>query len=177
MDQYKANHMLFGFRPRCCCFLLLDFHRITVVEEHIDRDSTPQLCPVDGATEAENLLCKEPPNQIYRVSSLVVGGDCSINEFKRGIRIAEHNDRDVDIRSFLNGLVLNPRICNNDDSGFFEGACNVVIGEVSGGESSGNSSLSTGSGGVFEDSAVTIWSGGDDTNIAVIRDSSNDASC
>jgi hypothetical protein len=64
--------------------------------------------------------------------------------------------------------VVDSGVGNDDYSGFLEGFGDV-IGEVTGGESTGNS-LSTGETSHLEDSSVTVRSGRDDGNVIGVLD-------
>ena len=90
------------------------------------------------------------------MSSLVIGGDSNIDEFQRGIRVAESNDGDVNVRSLPDGLMIEAGVGNNDQAGFLKRAGDVV-GEVTRGKAASNS-LGAGVGSEFEDSTVTVSS-------------------
>jgi len=69
--------------------------------------------------------------------------------------------------------VVDSGVGNNDDSGFLEGLGDV-IGEVTGGESTGNG-LSTGETSHLEDSSVTVRSSRDDGNVIGVVDGGEDS--
>jgi len=50
------------------------------------------------------------------VLALVVGGDGYINACQVGICVAESNDWDVHVSSFLDGLVISARVCDNQEA-------------------------------------------------------------
>ena len=68
--------------------------------------------------------------------------------------------------------MIDSRVGHDDDSGFLETSSDVV-GEVTGGETTGNG-LSTGESGVFEDSSVSVRSSRDDTDVVGVVDGSED---
>jgi hypothetical protein len=76
--------------------------------------------------------------------------------------VPTHNDGDVDIGSLLDGLGIGAGIGDNDQAGLLEGAGDVV-GEVTGGETTGNGD-STSVGGELEDSTLAIGTRGDNAN-------------
>lgn len=73
-----------------------------------------------GSTETEDLAGEEPPDETYRVSGLVVGGDGNVDEFEGGIGIAECDDGDVDVRGFTDGLVVDARVGDDDETRLLE---------------------------------------------------------
>ncbi len=109
------------------------------------------------------------------MATLVVRWDGYINEFGGGVGIAQGDDGDVDVGGFFNGLGVSSRVGDNDQSWFLEGARDVV-GEVSGRETSCNSDGSRVRG-EFENSALAIRTGGDDTDIGRVVDCCDDACC
>ena len=48
------------------------------------------------------------------MTTFIVGWDGYIDKFRRRISIAEGNDRDIDIGSFLDGLGVGARIGDDD---------------------------------------------------------------
>jgi hypothetical protein len=83
------------------------------------------------------------------------------------------NIRDVDVGSLPDGLVVDSGVGDDDHSGFLEGLGDV-IGEVTGGESTGNG-LSTGETSHLEDSSVTVRSSRDDGNVCGVLDGGEDS--
>ena len=69
--------------------------------------------------------------------------------------------------------MVNSRVGDDDDSGFLEGSSDVV-GEVTGGESTGNG-LSADERSELEDSSVSVRSGRDDSNVVGVLNSSEDS--
>lgn len=65
------------------------------------------------------------------MATLVVGRDGDVDEFGRGVGVAEGDDGDVDVGSFFDGLSVGSGIGQDDQTWFLEGARDVV-GEVSG---------------------------------------------
>ena len=88
------------------------------------------------------------------MTTLVIGGDGNIDELGWGIGIAEGNDGDVNVRCLLDSLSVGAGVGDNDETGFLEGAGDVV-GEVTGGEATCDWG-STGVSGELQDSALTV---------------------
>lgn len=108
------------------------------------------------------------------MATLVVGRDGNIDELGRRVRVTQSNDGDVDVGSLLDGLGVGARVGDNDQTGLLEGPGDVV-GERTGGETTGNS-LGAGVGGELEDGTLTVGTSGDDTDISGVVDSGDDAS-
>ena len=100
------------------------------------------------------------------MTALVVGGDGNVDVLGGGVRVAEGDDGDVDVGSLLDGLGVGARVGDDDQAGLLEGAGDVV-GEVTGGETTGNGA-STGVGGELQDGTLTVGTGRDDTDCAVL---------
>ena len=83
------------------------------------------------------------------------------------------NIRNVDVSSLSDSLVIDSGVGHDDDSWLLEGLGDVV-GEVTGGESTGNG-LSTGETGHLEDGSVTVWSSRDDGNVVGVLDGGEDS--
>lgn len=79
------------------------------------------------------------------------------------MRIA-YNDGDVDVGGLLDGLGVGARVGDDDEAGLLERAGDVV-GEVTGGEATGNGD-GAGVGGELEDGTLTVGTGRDDTDWA-----------
>jgi hypothetical protein len=73
-----------------------------------------------------------------------------------------YNDGDVDVGSLLDGLGVSARVGDNDQTRLLE-RTGDVIGEVTGGEATGNGDRS-GVGGELEDSTLAVRAGRDDAN-------------
>jgi len=102
------------------------------------------------------------------MATLVVGGDGNIDVLGRRIGITEGNDGYIDIAGLLDSLGVGSGIGDDDQAGLLERARDVV-GEATGGETTGNSDSSS-VGSKFEDSALAIGSGRDGANIGGIVD-------
>ena len=102
------------------------------------------------------------------MAALVVRRDGHVDVLGRRVGVAECNDGDVDVGGLLDGLSVGARVGDDDDAGFLEGAGDVV-GEVTGGEATGDG---RGSGvcGKLEDSTLAIWTGGDDGDVGWVVD-------
>jgi len=103
------------------------------------------------------------------VTSLVVRGDGNVNELERCIRVAKSNDGDVNIRSLANRLVVNARVGDDNKTGLFERAGDVVR-EGTRSETAGNG-LCASVGSKFEDCTVSVGTSRDDTDIVRVLDS------
>lgn len=109
------------------------------------------------------------------MTTFVVCRNGDIDEFGRGIGVAESNDRNVDVGGFFDSLGIGARVRYDDEAGLFERASDVV-GEVTRSEatSDGNSTRVSGE---LEDSTLTVRTSGDDCNISGVVDCCDDASC
>ena len=148
--------------------------RITV-EVKIDHDIPLSLARSNGSTESQNLTGQHPPDQTDRVTTLVVGWDSDIDELGWGISIAKSNDWDVDVGSLLDGLGIGTGVGDDDEAGFLEGAGDVV-GEVTRGETTSDGD-GTGVGGELQDSALSVRTSRNDTDIGGVVDGCDDAGC
>jgi hypothetical protein len=152
-----------------CFLLLLPLHFFRVaVEEHVNHHIPAIRSARDRPTEPQHLPCEQPPNQTNRMASLVVRGDGNVNELERCIRVAKSNDGDVNIRCLADRLVVNARIGDDDKTGLFERAGDVVR-EGTGGETAGNG-LCAGVGSEFEDCTVSVGASRDDTDVVGVLD-------
>lgn len=100
--------------------------------------------------------------------SLVVGRNSNIDEFGWRVGIAEGDDRDIDVRSLLDGLSIGTRVSDDDKAGLLEGSSDV-IGERSWSETTSDG-LSSGMSSELEDSTLTVWTSGNGTNIGGVVD-------
>jgi hypothetical protein len=150
----------------------LNLLRITV-EVKIGHDGPSGLTVGDYTSQTQNLSGKHPPNETNRVLRLVVAGNGNINVLRRRVGIRKGNNRDVDIRGLLDGLSVRSRVSDNDETRLLERAGDVV-GEVTWGKSSGNSS-STSVVGELQDSTLAISTGRNGNNVGSLGDGSNDA--
>lgn len=103
------------------------------------------------------------------MTTLVVGWDSNIDVLGWGVGVAESDDWDVDVRSLLNSLSIGTWVSDDDETWFLERAGDVV-GEVTGGEATGDGD-GTGVGSKLEDSTLAVWTGGDDTDVGWVVDS------
>lgn len=142
------------------------------VEVKIGHDVPDGLAGGKGSTETEDLTGEHPPGKTDGVTGLVVDGDGHINELGRGVDVAKGDDGDVDVRSLLDGLDIGPGVGNNDQAGLLERAGDVV-GEVTGGEATGNG-LGTGVSGELEDGTLSIGTSRDDTDVGRVVDGGDD---
>lgn len=118
------------------------------------------------------------------MATLVVGGDGNIDVLGGRVTVAEglqllahvqfltdpqfgtYNDGDVDVGGLLDGLGVGAGVGDDDQAGLLERAGDVV-GEVTGGEATGNGD-GTGVGGELQDGTLTVGTGRDDTDCAVL---------
>lgn len=107
------------------------------------------------------------------MTTLVVGWDGDIDELGWGISIAEGNDWDVDVGSLLDSLSIGTRIGDDDEAGFLEGSGNVV-GEVTRGETTSDGD-GTGVSCELQDSALSVRTSRDDTDIGRVVDGCDDS--
>ena len=106
------------------------------------------------------------------MTTLVVGGDGNVNEVGGGVSVAESNDGDVDVAGLLDGLGIGARVGHDDQTGLLERAGDVV-GEVTGGETTGNGG-GTSVRGELEDSTLTIGTSRDHTDVGRVVNGSDD---
>jgi len=141
------------------------------VEEQV-REDGPRLT-ADGSSETEDLSAEQVPDETNGVTGLVVTGDGNVDELQGSIGVTEGDDRDVDVGSLPDGLVVDTRVGDDDDPGLLERSGDVV-GERTRGESSSNG-LSTGEPSVLQDSSVTVGTSGDDTDVVGVVDGGEDS--
>jgi hypothetical protein len=142
-------------------------------EVQIDHDVPGGLAVVDGTTKTEDLAGKHPPNGTNGVATLVVGGNGAVNVLGGRVGVSQGDDGNVDVRSLLDGLGVGSGVGNHDQTGLLEGSGDVV-GERTGGESTGNGG-GTGVSGELENGTLTVGTGRDDTNVGRVVDGSDDA--
>lgn len=106
------------------------------------------------------------------MTALVVGGDGNVDEVGRGVSVAKSDDGDVDVAGLLDSLGVGAGVGNDDQTGLLERAGDVV-GEVTGGETTGDSG-GTGVGGELKDSTLTVGTSGDDTDVGRVVNGSDD---
>jgi hypothetical protein len=80
--------------------------------------------------------------------------------------VSSYDDGDVDVGSLLDGLGVGAGVGDDDQTGLLERAGDVV-GEVTGGEATGNGD-GTGVSGELEDSTLAVGTGRDDTDCGVL---------
>lgn len=131
--------------------LLLGLLRVTV-EEQIDHD-LPWLLAWDLTAETQDFACQQPPHKTDRVSRLGVAWDGDIDVLQRAVSVCESNDRNVDIRSLGDGLVVAQRVSDDQKTRLAESGLSL-IGERTRSETSGNRSRS-GVVGELQDSALS----------------------
>jgi hypothetical protein len=71
------------------------------VEVHINHDIPGSFSAGNGTAQAKNFACKEPPDETYRVTGLVVCWDGNIDELERRVGIAKSNDGNGNFGAFL----------------------------------------------------------------------------
>lgn len=108
------------------------------------------------------------------MASLVVSGDSNVDVLCGGVCVTEGNDRDVDVRSFLDSLSVGARVRYNNETGLFERAGDIV-GERTRGETASNSS-STGMSSELKNSTLAIRTSRDNTHIGWVVNRANDTS-
>lgn len=106
------------------------------------------------------------------MTALVVGGDGNIDEVGGGVSVAKSDDGDVDVAGLLDSLGVGAGVGNDDQTGLLERAGDVV-GEVTGGETTGNGG-GTGVRGELEDSTLAVGTSGDDTDVGRVVNGSDD---
>lgn len=143
------------------------------VEVQIGDDLPGGLTVGDGAAEAEDLTGEQPPDETDGVATLVVGRDGNVDELGGGVGVAESDNGDVNVGSLLDGLSVGAGVGDDDETGLLERAGDVV-GEVTGGEATGNGD-GTGVSGELEDGALTVGTSRDDTDVGRVVDGSDDA--
>lgn len=118
------------------------------------------------------------------MTALVVGGDGNVDVLGGGIAVAKslaqsvfcplshtprttYDDGDVDVGGLLDSLGIGTRVGDDDQAGLLERAGDVV-GEVTGGEATGNGD-GTGVGGELQDGTLSVGAGRDDTDCSVCQ--------
>ena len=108
------------------------------------------------------------------MTTFVVGRDGDVDEFGGGVGVAESDDRDVDVGSLLDSLSVGAGVRDDDETGLFERASDVVC-KVTRSETTSDSD-SARVGREFEDSALTVRTSRDDGDISGVVDCCDDAS-
>ena len=149
---------------------------MSMKEEHteveIDHNVPGNLTAGNGATDAEDLTGKHPPDAADGVATLVVGGYGNVDVLGGRVSVAEGDNVDVDVGSLLDGLGVGARVGDDDQTGLLERTGDVV-GEGTGSETTGNG-LGAGVGGELEDGTLAVGTGGDDTDIGGVVNGGND---
>ena len=143
------------------------------VEVQVGHDVPLGLAGSEGTTEAEDLTGEEPPDKTNGVTTIVVGGDGSVDVLGGGVGVAEGDDGNVDVRSLLDGLGVGAGVGDDDQAGLLERAGDVV-GEATGGEATSDGG-GTGVGSELEDSALAVGTGRDDANVGRVVNGDDDA--
>jgi len=105
--------------------------------------------------ETQDLTGQQPPHQTDRVSRLRVAWNGNVDVLQRAVGVAESNDRDVDIRSFGDGLVVRQWVSDDQQARFAESRLGL-IGEGAGSETTSDW-RSSGVAGELQDSALAEW--------------------
>lgn len=168
-----------GLLDTSAVLVLLGFG--VAVEVQIGHDVPLGLTRREGTTEAEHLTGKHPPDETNGMTALVVGGNGNVDELSGRVTVAKslctvsfhsrrirtgstYDNGDVDVGSLLDGLGVGARVGDDDQAGLLERAGDVV-GEVTGGEATGNGG-GTGVGGELEDGTLSVGTGRDDAHCA-----------
>ena len=106
------------------------------------------------------------------MTTLVVGGDGNVDEVGGGVSVAKSDDGDVDVAGLLDSLGVGAGVGNDDQTRLLERAGDVV-GEVTGGETTGDGG-GTGVRGELEDSTLAVGTSGDDTDVGRVVNGSDD---
>jgi len=109
------------------------------------------------------------------MTTLVVSWNGNIDVLGWRVGVAEGDDGDVDVGSFLDGLGVGARVGDDDQAWFLEGAGDVV-GEVTGSEATCDGDGAS-VGGKLEDSTLAIGTGGDDANVGWVVNGDDDTGC
>lgn len=141
-------------------------------EVQIDHDVPGDIAVSDGATDAEDLTGKHPPDATNGVTTLVVGRDGNVDVLGGRVGVAKANDGDVDVGSLLDSLGVGAGVGDNNQAGLLERSGDVV-GEGTGGESSSDGNGAS-VGGELQDGTLTIGTGGDDTDIGGVVNGGDD---
>lgn len=86
---------------------------------------------------------------------LRVAWNGNVDVFQRAVRVAESDDRDVDVRRFGDGLVVSQWVSDDQQARLAESGLGL-IGEGTGSETSSNWG-SSGVAGELQDGALTEW--------------------
>lgn len=106
------------------------------------------------------------------MATLVVGGNGNIDELGGRVSVAEGNDGDVDVASLLDSLGVGAGVGDDNQTRLLERASDVV-GEASGSEATGNSG-SAGMRGELENSALTVRTSRNHTDVGRVVNGSDD---
>jgi len=151
--------------------LLLDVLGSSVEEEI--RHDVPLFGSADMALQSLDLSGQEPVGQTDTMSALVVTRNADINVLDWTISITQRNNRDVNITSLSDGLVVDRRVGHNNESGLSEAGL-AVIGETTWRESAvhrgGADEL-----GALEGGSLADVLGGDDGHVGGVVDGGDDS--
>lgn len=109
------------------------------------------------------------------MTALVVCRDGHVDKLGWRVGIAESKDWDVNVAGLLDGLSVGAGVGNDNEAGLFERTGDVV-GEVTRGETTSDGD-GTGVSGKLEDSALTVGTSRDNTDVGWVVNCGDDASC
>jgi len=125
--DFSCSLLFSGFSTFFVFTVFLVTNGESLVVEEINHD-IPFVALGEFSSENSDFSSNKPVDHGDGFGGSVVAGDSNIDEAKRRVRVAESNNRDIDVAGFLDGLEVRLRISHDDDSGFLvlEG---LVIGK------------------------------------------------
>jgi hypothetical protein len=104
--------------------LLANFFEVSVEEEI--RHNAPLFGAADRSAEALDLSSQKPIHKTDAVWRAVVAWDDDVDVLQRAVRVAEGNNRDVNVTGLTDGLVINQRIRHENQSWLAEAGLRVI---------------------------------------------------
>jgi len=113
--DFSCSLLFSGFSTFFVFTVFLVTNGESLVVEEINHD-IPFVALGEFSSENSDFSSNKPVDHGDGFGGSVVAGDSNIDEAKRRVRVAESNNRDIDVAGFLDGLEVRLRISHNDNS-------------------------------------------------------------